>query len=111
MSMRMCEGLGVLTRDLGVRIINISSSGCLVETFRRMDVGIVAALRVRFGNEEYRDDVQVVRCQAIAGAGSLYHVGMRFLSTSPRNARSIRHAVARHVGGKEESGSSRSIAG
>jgi len=111
MRRRMRQGLGVLSRELGVRVINISTSGCLIETSRRMDVGIVGALRIRVGSEEYSDDVQVVRCQAIAGAGSIYYVGLTFLLTSPRNARSIRHAVARQIAGKKEPGSIRSIAG
>lgn len=110
MPLRKCRGLGVLSRAFGVRVINISISGCLIETSRRMDVGMVCALRMQFGSEEYSDDVQVVRCQAIAGAGSLYHVGLTFVSTSPRNARSIRHAVARQAG-KAEPGSIRAIAG
>jgi hypothetical protein len=111
MPMPMCEGMGVLTRQVGVRVINISASGCLIETSHRMNVGTVGALRVRFGTEEYSDDVQVVRCQTIAGAGSIYYVGMRFLLTTPRSARSLRHAVARQVGKKTEPGSTHSIAG
>lgn len=107
MSLRMCEGLGVLTREVGVRVVNISLSGCLIETNRRMSVGTVGHLRLPFGLEEYGDDIEVVRCQAIAGADSLYHVGMKFLWTSPRHPQSIRHAVTHHVEGKEERGSVR----
>src|SRR4051812_25714518 len=99
MAMPMHEALGILTRELGVRIINVSVSGCLIETPRRMEVGTVGTLRLRVGNEGYSDTVQVVRCQPIAGAGSMYHVGMKFLRTTPRHVRSIRHAVrSRRVG-------------
>jgi|1186.fasta_scaffold160581_2 hypothetical protein len=99
MAMPMHEALGVLTRELGVRIINVSVSGCLIETPRRMEVGTVGTLRLRVGNEGYSDTVQVVRCQPIAGAGSMYHVGMKFLSTAPRHAGSIRYAVRSPRGG------------
>jgi len=89
----MCGALGVVTRELNVRIVNVSVSGCLIETQRRIEVGTVGALRLQVGNEAFSDTVQVVRCQPIAGAGSMYHVGMKFLSTTPRSARSIRQAV------------------
>ena len=87
------DGLGALTRELRVRVLDISGSGCLIESQRRLEVGAVATLRVHFGGEEYDDDIQVVRCQAIRGAGSLYHVAVRFLQTTPGHAGSVRHAV------------------
>ena len=68
--MRMCNGSGMLTRELGVRVINVSGSGCLIETNRRMEVGSVGRLQVRFGDEEYNDDIQVTRCDAVKGARS-----------------------------------------
>jgi hypothetical protein len=107
MAMRVCEALGVLTRECHVRIINVSASGCLIETPRPMEVGTVGALRLRVGNEVYADTIQVVRCQPIAGAGSIYHVGMKFLSTTPRHAGSIRYAVTCHTVAIAEPGSIR----
>jgi hypothetical protein len=92
MAMPMCKEVGILTREFDVRIINISASGCLIETVRRMEIGTVGALRLRVGNEEYLDVIQVVRNQPLAGAGSTCRVGVKFLSTTPRGAGSIRHA-------------------
>jgi PilZ domain len=86
--------MGILTREFDVRIIDVSASGCLIETARRMEIGTVGALRLRVGNAEYLDVVQVVRHQPLAGAGSTCRVGVKFLSTTPRGAGSIRHAVA-----------------
>src|SRR3954470_17250812 len=88
------EKSSVLMRELLASIINISESGCLFESRRRLAVGTVGALRVRFGAEEYRDHFEVVRCNA---AEDVYHIAVRFLWTTPRHTRSIRHAVARHV--------------
>ena len=62
-----CDGTAVLTRELHVRVINVSASGCLVESHQRLDVGVVATLRVALGGKEYTDDVQILRCQAIRG--------------------------------------------
>ena len=92
--MRTAEKPSMLMRELLARIINISESGCLLESRRRLAVGTVGALRARFGGDEYRDHFEVVRCNA---TDDVYHVAVRFLWTTPRHARSIRQAVARHV--------------
>ncbi len=86
-----------LMRELSVRIIDVSASGCLIESNRRFEVGTVGRLRLQFGLGEYDDDIEVVRCQVIHGAGSLYRVGLRFLWTTPRRAGSIRQAVTEHA--------------
>ena len=85
--------LGVITRLCHMRVLNCSASGCLIETDRRFDVGTVASIRVVIDGRELVDDVQIVRCQLIAGAGSVYHLGVRFLWTSPPRASSLRTAL------------------
>jgi hypothetical protein len=92
----MNDSAGVLTREVRVRVINISASGCLVESQRPMDVGMVGQLRMLFGSDEYTDHFQVVRCQPIQGAGALFHVGLRYLWITKYHAGSIRHGV-RHL--------------
>ena len=94
--MWMSDRPAVLMRELRARIIDISESGCLIEIRRRLDVGTVGTLQLQLGAGEFRDDFEVVRCQAVEGARSLYHLGMRFLWTTPRHAGSIRYAIARH---------------
>jgi hypothetical protein len=73
-----------LMRELRARVIDISQSGCLIQTRRRLDVGMVGTL-------------QLQRCQAVARERSLYHVAVRFLWTTPRHICSIRYAVALHA--------------
>jgi hypothetical protein len=90
------SGVGVLARDFQVRVINVSESGCLFESPRLIEVGLVGRLWLRFGLEEYDDDIHVVRCHAIEGAGTVYYVGLRFM-WSRRLAGSIRQAVANHL--------------
>ena len=85
----------VLLRELSIRLIDVSAGGCLIESERWIEVGTIGTLQVRLGSEECKDDVEVVRCEAIRGATTVYHVGMRLLRTKPRQAGSIRHAVAR----------------
>ena len=89
--------LGVLTRAVEVRLLNCSASGCLAESTRQLAVGTIASLRLALGDKEFVEDVQVVRCQQIEGAGSLYHVGAKFLWIAVPGERSLRRAM--HAGG------------
>ncbi|HTM05378.1 MAG TPA: hypothetical protein VL173_17840 [Vicinamibacterales bacterium] len=86
---------GVLSRDVEVRIVNCSASGCLMMASTPMAVGTTGSLRIAVEGLEAIDAVQVVRCQAIEGAGHVYHIGARFLWTAPPRLDSIRHVVPR----------------
>lgn len=87
----------VLMREVGIRVINVSTSGCLIESHGWIEVGTIGTLTVKLGTEECSDDIEVVRCEAAArGAETVYLVGVRLLRRSPRHTRSIRQAVARH---------------
>ena len=65
---RVSDQLGVLTRERHVRLLNCSVSGCLLETKSRVPVGTIASIRVTIEGRELTDEVQIVRCQPIAGA-------------------------------------------
>ncbi len=93
----MSDHPALLIRERHVRVIDVSRSGCLIECRRRVQVGTVGRLQLTLGTDECEDDVEVVRCDAVPGTRSLYHVGVRFLWTTPSNAGSIRHAIGRHV--------------
>lgn len=86
----------VLIRELDVRAIDVSRTGCLIETRRHMRVGTVGRLRLTLGTIDCEDDVEVVRCETIEGTRARFRVGVRFLWTTPPYAGSIRHAIARH---------------
>jgi hypothetical protein len=92
------EALGALISELRVRVLNGSATGCLVESTRTVEAGTVAGLRVNVLGREYDDDVIVMRCQPIVGAGSVYHVAMQFLSTIPPYAGSLRYAIHQEFG-------------
>jgi len=98
-SVTATEQMGVLTRELQVRILNCSSSGCLVETNARLDVGTVGTLRLTIDGGEYVDELMVVRCQAIEGAGSIFHVGAKFLWTGAPTNGTLRRAMSHDVVG------------
>jgi hypothetical protein len=95
----MPDQLGVLTRERQVRLLNCSISGCLLETSCRLPVGATASIRVIIEGRELTDEVQIVRCQPIAGAGDTYHVGAQFLWTQPLSRQSLRSALRASGGG------------
>lgn len=88
------DRLAVLGRDFQAHIVNYSPNGCLLETNSPLDVGTVGTLRFVIDGREFADDVQVVRCQAIEGAGSQYQVGAKFLWTMSSGGDSLRRALS-----------------
>ena len=82
--------VGVLTRNLPVRMRNVSASGCLLESASAIEEGTVARLRIRVAHREFRDDVRVIRCRRVEGAGSTHHVGVDFVWTTQPGVRSLR---------------------
>lgn len=90
--------LAALTTNVRVRVLNCALSGCLVESPRPLTVGSVATLRITFSMGEFEDTVRVVRCQAITGAGAVYHIGAEFLTAMPPAAGSLRSLFRREIG-------------
>ena len=87
--------VGVLTREVRVRLVNISGSGCLVESTHRLEPGTSGVLRVRVGGDTFTDDVRINRVQAVHGAGAVWHIGAEFLWTTQPGIRSMRRMVSR----------------
>jgi hypothetical protein len=87
--------LGVIGRDTPVHLLNISGSGCLLESRARVEAGTVGTLQVTVDADIYCDDVRVARCQRIEGAGGLYHLGVEYLWTSSPGQNSLRRLVTR----------------
>jgi hypothetical protein len=86
--------VGVLTREIPTRLIEISRSGCLLESGCRVEEGTVAALRLDVQGQTYTEDVRATRCVTVAGSGSSYLIGAEFLQTSNGDGMSIRRALA-----------------
>ena len=91
------DQFATLSSEIGIRVLNCGASGCLVETQRPLPVGRVATLHIVLSGGKFEETVQVVRCQEITGAG-VYHVGTRFLSTTPASTESLRYLFRREVG-------------
>jgi pilus assembly protein Flp/PilA len=87
------EIYGVLARNVRSRLLEVSRSGCLLESGHRVETGTIGELRLHVGNELLTDDVRVTRCVRVEGSGSSYLVGAEFLQTRQPTEHSIRRAV------------------
>ena len=91
--------VAVLGRDVAVRLIDISGSGCLVQSETRIAEGTTGTLRLSYDGVEYVDDVRVVRCQPPTAGDSYYRVGAQFLWTSQPGQQSLRRLVSSRQAG------------
>jgi hypothetical protein len=73
-----------------VTLVEISRSGCLLETRHQIDVGTLGMLHVEVDGREYGDAVRIARCLAVPGAGHRFHVGAEFVWLDTPGDRSLR---------------------
>jgi hypothetical protein len=93
--LRADDVVGVLTRETRVEVVDISGSGCLVESTRPLEVGINGTLRVVIDGRLFGDDVRVVRVGMRPGAGGRCRIGAEFLWTSQPGPTSLRRVASR----------------
>jgi len=87
--------VAVLAREVAVRLVDISVSGCLFESSRLLVVGAMGTLLVRFEGKEFVDDVRVIRCRQSEGSSGIYYIGAEFLWTNAPHEGSLRRIVTR----------------
>lgn len=85
--------LAVLGRDVAVRLIDISGSGCLLQSETRLVEGTTGTLRLSYGGTDYADDVRIMRCQAPNAGDNWFRLGAQFLWTAHPGERSLRRVV------------------
>ena len=90
--------VAVLGREVPVRLMDISSAGCLLESCCRLEKGATGLLKVQFDDTEYADDVRVMRCLESEGGSGLYQMGAEFLWTSSPHELSLRRVIAKLAG-------------
>ena len=86
--------VAVLGRDVTVRLLNVSNSGCLLQSELRLAEGTVGTLRLTYEGSDYADDVRIMRCQTPAAGDNWFKLGVQFLWTSHPGERSLRRLVA-----------------
>lgn len=88
----------VLNRHIDVRVLDVSSSGCLLESDCEVAVGTVGSLQLEASGREYADPIRITRSQAIPGGGERHLLGAEFVWLTLPNPRSVRR-LARSVAG------------
>src|SRR5580704_16964261 len=83
----------VLIRDIPVCLLNVSLSGCLLESRTRLQTPVAGQLRVIVNGEARVDDIRLSRCVFVEGSGVVYRAGAEFLWTDLTGERSVRRAV------------------
>ena len=99
------EVSGMLARSVPTRLIDISRTGCLLESRQRVENGTVGELQLQVQRETFVDDVRVTRCVLVEGSGSIYRVGAEFVQTRRPGENSIRRAIAAILRGLVSNGS------
>ena len=92
--LRAPDVVAVLGRDVTVRLVDISHSGCMVQSEMRLAEGTTGTLRLSYDGVDYTDDVRIVRCQAPKVGDSWFRIGVQFLWTTQPGERSLRRVVA-----------------
>ena len=87
--------MAVLGRDVPVRVVDISVTGCRLESARRFETGMTGSLTVTVDALKYTDDIRVMRCHSLDGASGLYDVGVEFLWTTAPREHSLRRVLPR----------------
>jgi hypothetical protein len=96
------EVLGVIVSDVPVRLVDVSRTGCLLESSRHMLVGATGELRIEFAGLTRSEELRITRCQPLEGSGTVYRLGAEFLRTRLPRASSLRRAVYEMLGAKRD---------
>ena len=87
--------VGVLARETRACLVNVSQSGCLLESSFYLEPGTTGTLAVTVDGTVYGDAVRVTRAERVQGASAAWHVGIEFLWTTHPGSRSLRRMVGR----------------
>jgi PilZ domain-containing protein len=95
------EVLGVIVWDVPVRLVDVSRTGCLLESNRHMVVGTTGEFRIEFAGQAFSEELRITRCLRLEGSSTIYRLGAEFLRMRLPNVSSLRRAVHAVLGAKE----------
>jgi hypothetical protein len=84
---------GVVVRRVAVRVVDMSASGCLLESHVRLAEGAVGTLHLTVDGRRYRETLRIARVASTAGRSGAYQAGAQFL-TLGSSRRALRHLAA-----------------
>ncbi len=85
--------LAVATGKIDVRLIDISRSGCQLESRREVPPGVSGEIRIDVDGRMLTETLRVTRCRHIEGAGGVYRLGTEFVRTGSLHDSSLRRAL------------------
>lgn len=88
-------GIGVLIRRVPVRVKDVSSNGCLLESAELLPEGTVGLLELDIDGDVHVETLCVSRSTRMAGSAWLWRAGARFLALNAPPPTSVRNVVAR----------------
>ena len=95
-------GLAVtLVRQYNVRVVDVSTAGCLIEVDATLAHGTVGSLEALIDGTSYREAVRVARVVPPRHIAMRNQVGLEFLILTPPGTDSIRAVISRLAAGAE----------
>jgi len=85
--------LGIAVDSIEIRLIEVSRSGCLLESSRQVAPGTAGEIRIDFDGRVLIEALRVTRCKRIEGAGPLFRLGAEFIRTRQLDDWSLRRAL------------------
>lgn len=88
--------VGMLTKTVRVRLIEVGQAGCLLECPCRLDEGVGGVLHVEIEGERWSDQLRVRRCERREGESenvNAYLAGAEFIWARPFQDASLRDVV------------------
>ena len=87
--------IGVILRDIPVRVLDASANGCLVESGERLPEGAVGLLEVASEQGLTSEPLRINRSMEIAGGATRFRAGAQFLPLGAPRLTSVRNQLAR----------------
>ena len=84
---------GVVVRRVAVRVVDLSATGCLLESSVRLNEGAVGTLHLTVDGRRYRETLRISRVASIAGRSGAHQAGAQFL-TLGSSRRALRHLAS-----------------
>ncbi len=86
---------GVIGRAITVRLLNLSGSGCLLDSSRPLDIGSTGEVRLVSNRHTYRDELRITRCHPVTPMGSVCLAGAEFLWAQHPDKHTLRRVSQR----------------
>jgi hypothetical protein len=94
-SQNVFRRIGVMLRDIPVRVLDASASGCLVESHEPLPEGAVGLLEITGTEGRTVEPLRIRRSTEIAGGATRFRAGAQFLPLGVPGLRSVRNQLAR----------------